>query len=135
MKRILDWNKYIEKAAQTVSEGIVMLKNDNNALPLDMNETVSVFGRIQLHYYKSGTGSGGMVNVTKVTGILDGLEEAGVKINDELLQIYRKWDEENPYELGEGWGAEPWSQKEMPQSRGHRRKCLWMMKLSLKLHL
>lgn len=114
MKRILDWNKYIEKAAQTVSEGIVMLKNDNNALPLDMNETVSVFGRIQLHYYKSGTGSGGMVNVTKVTGILDGLEEAGVKINDELLQIYRKWDEENPYELGEGWGAEPWSQKEMP---------------------
>lgn len=114
MKRILDWNKYLEKAAQTVSEGIVMLKNDNNALPLDMSETVSVFGRIQLHYYKSGTGSGGMVNVTKVTGILDGLAEAGVRINEELLKIYRKWDEENPYELGEGWGAEPWSQKEMP---------------------
>ncbi|MCR5601845.1 MAG: glycoside hydrolase family 3 C-terminal domain-containing protein [Ruminococcus sp.] len=114
MKRILDWNKYLEKAAQTVSEGIVMLKNEGGALPLDVNETVSVFGRIQLHYYKSGTGSGGMVNVTKVTGILDGLLEAGVKINEELLEIYRKWDEENPYELGEGWGAEPWSQKEMP---------------------
>jgi len=114
MKRTLDWNKYTEKAAQTVAEGIVMLKNNNNALPLDINETVSVFGRIQLHYYKSGTGSGGMVNVTKVTGILDGLEEAGVRINEELLQIYRKWDEENPYELGEGWGGEPWSQKEMP---------------------
>ena len=80
MKRTLDWNKYTEKAAQTVAEGIVMLKNNNNALPLDINETVSVFGRIQLHYYKSGTGSGGMVNVTKVTGILDGLEEAGVRI-------------------------------------------------------
>jgi len=114
MKKILDWNKYIEKAASTVSEGIVMLKNNNGALPLDMNETVSVFGRIQLHYYKSGTGSGGMVNVSKVTGILDGLLEAGVKVNEELLGIYRKWDEENPFEQGSGWGAEPWSQKEMP---------------------
>ena len=114
MKKILDWNKYIEKAASTVSEGIVMLKNNNGALPLDMNETVSVFGRIQLHYYKSGTGSGGMVNVSKVTGILDGLLEAGVKVNEELLGIYRKWDEENPVEQGSGWGAEPWSQKEMP---------------------
>ena len=91
-----------------------MLKNNNGALPLDMNETVSVFGRIQLHYYKSGTGSGGMVNVSKVTGILDGLLEAGVKVNEELFGIYRKWDEENPVEQGSGWGAEPWSQKEMP---------------------
>ena len=114
MKKILDWNKYIEKAASAVSEGIVMLKNNNGALPLDMNETVSVFGRIQLHYYKSGTGSGGMVNVSKVTGILDGLLEAGVKVNEELFGIYRKWDEENPVEQGSGWGAEPWSQKEMP---------------------
>ena len=114
MKRTLDWNKYLEKAAETVSEGIVMLKNDNNVLPLDKNSIVSVFGRIQLHYYKSGTGSGGMVNVSKVTGIVDGLIEAGVKINEELLEIYRKWDEENPFDMGEGWGAEPWSQKEMP---------------------
>ncbi len=114
MKIVLDWNKYIEKAVSTVAEGIVMLKNEKNALPLDMSETVSVFGRIQLHYYKSGTGSGGMVNVSKVTGIVDGLLEAGVRVNTELLDVYRKWDEENPVELGSGWGGEPWSQKEMP---------------------
>ena len=114
MKRTLDWSKYLEKAAETVSEGIVMLKNKNDTLPLKNNETVSVFGRIQLHYYKSGTGSGGMVNVSKVTGILDGLIEAGVQINRELLDVYRKWDEENPFDLGEGWGGEPWAQKEMP---------------------
>ena len=114
MKRTLDWNKYLEKAAETVAEGIVMLKNDNNALPLEKNSVVSVFGRIQLHYYKSGTGSGGMVNVSTVTGIVDGLIEAGVAVNEELLDIYRKWDEQNPYDLGTGWGAEPWSQKEMP---------------------
>jgi len=114
MKMILDWNKYLETAAQTAAEGIVMLKNDNGALPLKTEDTVSVFGRIQLNYYKSGTGSGGMVNVSKVTGIVDGLIEAGVEINEELLETYRKWSEANPFELGEGWGREPWSQKEMP---------------------
>ena len=114
MKKILDWNKYLEKAAETVSEGIVMLKNDNNALPLPENEIISVFGRIQLHYYKSGTGSGGRVNVSKVTSIIDGLIESGVKLNTELLDIYRSWDEKNPFNLGKGWGNESWSQAEMP---------------------
>jgi len=111
---ILDWEKYLSKAAETAAEGIVMLKNDNNALPLDMEKEISVFGRIQLHYYKSGTGSGGMVNVSKVTGVIEGLEESGVKLDQDLLDIYKKWDQENPFDAGEGWGNEPWSQKEMP---------------------
>lgn len=114
MKKILDWQKYTETAIQAVSEGIVMLKNENSALPLNKNEMISVFGRIQLHYYKSGTGSGGMVNVSKVIGITDGLLEAGANLNLDLLEIYKKWDKENPYNLGKGWGAEPWSQAEMP---------------------
>lgn len=118
MERILDWNKYLDTAAKMVSEGIVMLKNENNALPLDTGKEVAVFGRIQFHYYKSGTGSGGMVNVTKVVNILDGLIDNGVKVNEKLLGTYRKWDKENPFDLGEGWGGEPWSQKEMPLDEG-----------------
>lgn len=118
MERILDWNKYLDTAAKMVSEGIVMLKNNNNALPLDTDKEVAVFGRIQFHYYKSGTGSGGMVNVTKVVNILDGLIDNGVKVNEKLLDTYRKWDKENPFDLGEGWGGEPWSQKEMPLDEG-----------------
>ena len=114
MNRILDWEHYLRTAADVAAEGIVMLRNENEALPLKKEETVSVFGRIQLHYYKSGTGSGGMVNVSKVTGITDGLIEAGVSVNEELLDIYRKWDEANPFEYGNGWGGEPWSQEEMP---------------------
>lgn len=116
MNMILNWENYLRTAADVAAEGIVMLRNDNSALPLDKDVTVSVFGRIQLHYYKSGTGSGGMVNVSKVTGITDGLIEAGVKVNEELLSIYREWDEANPFEFGSGWGGEPWSQKEMPLS-------------------
>lgn len=118
MERILDWNKYLDTAAKMVSEGIVMLKNENNALPLDTDKELAVFGRIQFHYYKSGTGSGGMVNVTKVVNILDGLIDNGVKVNEKLLDTYRKWDKENPFDLGEGWGGEPWSQKEMPLDEG-----------------
>ena len=111
----LDWNEYIEKAVQVNAEGAVLVRNQGG-LPLDKNSETAVFGRIQLDYYKSGTGSGGMVNVTKVTGITDGLIEAGAKLNEELLQTYRDWFAENPHDFGEGWGGEPWCQKEMPVS-------------------
>lgn len=113
-EKTLDWEQYLKTAAQVVSEGIVMLKNDNDALPLNPDDEIALFGRIQLHYYKSGTGSGGMVNVSKITGIPDGLLENGISVNEELLDVYRKWDSENPFDLGDGWGKEPWSQTEMP---------------------
>ena len=114
MKQTLDWNHYLATAAKAAAEGIVLVKNDNAALPLAPGEPVAVFGRMQLHYYKSGTGSGGMVNVAKVTGILDGLLEAGVQVDQTLLDTYKAWDDCHPYDLGGGWGGEPWSQEEMP---------------------
>lgn len=113
MKRTLDWEQYLEASARAVSQGVVLLKNDG-ALPLKKDGEAAVFGRIQLHYYKSGTGSGGMVNVSKVVGITDGLTEAGYKVNQKLLDIYTQWDSEHPFNYGEGWGGEPWSQEEMP---------------------
>ena len=113
----LDWNEYLEKAAEVNAEGAVLLVN-NGALPLDKNAETAVFGRIQLDYYKSGTGSGGMVNVAKVTGITDGLLEAGAELNEEVLQAYKDYTEEHPYDYGEGWGGEPWCQEEMPLDDG-----------------
>lgn len=113
--RILDWAVYEKTAREMVTEGMVLLKNDNKALPLKQGETVSVFGRMQNHYYKSGTGSGGMVNVARVVGILDALEECkDVNVNQKLAETYAAWDKEHPVELGLGWGQEPWSQAEMP---------------------
>ena len=50
----------------SATEGIVMLENKNDVLPLKNGDRVSVFGRIQREYYKSGTGSGGLVNVKYV---------------------------------------------------------------------
>ena len=109
----LNWKNYLAKAAEVNAEGAVLLTN-NGVLPLDKNSETAVFGRIQLDYYKSGTGSGGMVNVDKVTGIVDGLLEAGAKLNEEVLKTYRDYVAEHPYDYGEGWGGEPWCQEEMP---------------------
>ncbi|MBO4629939.1 MAG: glycoside hydrolase family 3 protein [Treponema sp.] len=114
MKTILDWNVYENTARQAIAEGCVLLEN-NGVLPLKKDSTVSVFGRIQTNYYKSGTGSGGKVNVSKVWNIVEGLEESGfVKVNQELKKIYEDWEKENPYDEGMGWGKERWSQDEMP---------------------
>lgn len=114
-KITLDWNVYLDTARKTVAEGCVLLKNDNKALPFEKDCRISVFGRIQKHYYKSGTGSGGMVNVTKVTNIMDGLRESGaVRINEKLVAVYDEWEKTHPYDAGTGWGNENWSQEEMP---------------------
>lgn len=112
---VLDWNQYMELARKTVAEGCVLLENKNGALPLKQGEKVAVFGRIQNHYYKSGTGSGGMVNTSQVYGVMDGLKESGkVVLNEDVIAIYQKWEETHPFNEGEGWGNEPWCQEEMP---------------------
>ena len=95
-------------------EGSVLLENKNNVLPLKKGDRVSVFGRIQREYYKSGTGSGGLVNVKYVTNIVDELKKSSdIEINEELLSVYESWKKDNPFDYGCGWGQEPWCQKEM----------------------
>ena len=117
MKKILDWNIYGDTARKTIAEGCVLLEN-NGVLPLKKDSTVSVFGRIWSNYYKSGTGSGGKVNVDKVWNILEALEESGqVKVNQELKNIYLEWEKDHPYDEGMGWGKERWSQDEMPLTK------------------
>lgn len=114
---VLDWNKYREAAIMAAAEGIVMLRNEGGALPLKHGSRVALFGRMQTHYYKSGTGSGGMVNVSHVTDIREGLADSpSITLDPELMDIYDKWDEENPIDEGLGWGQEAWSQAEMPIS-------------------
>lgn len=111
----MNWDQYASTSRQAAAEGAVLLKNDNAALPIKKGETVSVFGRIQTDYYKSGTGSGGLVNTKYVTGILDSLKACkDITINEELLLIYENWVKEHPYDQGMGWAGEPWSQEEMP---------------------
>ncbi len=110
----LDLNKYAALARQAAAEGCVLLENEGQALPLRDGERVAVFGRMAFHYYKSGLGSGGLVNTRYVMGILDALKECeGVHLDEKLMGIYEDWIKENPYDEGQGWGRVPWCQKEM----------------------
>lgn len=114
---ILDWNKYADTAIRVAEEGSVLIKNDRSALPLPSGTKVAVFGRMQRNYYKSGTGSGGMVNVKHVVSILEGLQkEEGINVDETLLKIYDEWELDHPVDPGLGWGKENWSQNEMPLS-------------------
>ena len=107
----LDWNKYTKAAVDVSTEGMVMLEN-NGCLPLK-DKKVALFGRMQNNYYKSGTGSGGMVNVSHVVTVREALEKSDkIELDAELLEVYEKFDEENPVNSGIGWGNEPWSQEE-----------------------
>ncbi len=106
--------EYAQVARSAAAEGCVLLKNDKEALPLRKGDKVAVFGRCASHYYKSGLGSGGLVNTRYVVSILDALKACDdITLNEEVLQIYTEWSKENPIDEGHGWGTVPWSQAEM----------------------
>ncbi len=98
------------------AEGIVMLKNDNNVLPLSKDRTVSVFGRVQRDYFFVGYGSGGDVNAPYKVGLIDGLRaNENITVNEELVEIYENWCKENPVNDGI-WGHWPMCYDEMPMT-------------------
>lgn len=115
---VFSTKKYAAKAREAVAEGIVLLENRDNILPLPAGSRIALFGRSQFCYYKSGTGSGGMVNTAYVTGIREALEkDERFVLNGELKKIYEHWLENHPLDMGAGWAGEPWFQEEMPVSR------------------
>ncbi|MFA9557695.1 glycoside hydrolase family 3 C-terminal domain-containing protein [Evansella sp. AB-rgal1] len=109
---------FAEFSRKVAADGAVLLKNEGQVLPFQKEDVVSIFGRTQVNYYRSGTGSGGSVHVPYTTNLLDSLrKKEGVIVNEELAKIYEAWIEDNPFDDGGGgWAAEPWHQKEMPLS-------------------
>ena len=114
MEFMLDWGEYAARARAMVAEGCVLLRNEDKTLPLRKNDRVSIFGRAQFEYYKSGTGSGGMVNAAYSVSIPEGLSKQGIVLNEKLAGKYHAYIEENPFDKGKGWAQEPFSQIEMP---------------------
>lgn len=69
------------------AEGITMLKNEDNALPLGENAKISVFGKNSVNVLKGGSGSGeggGGVSVS----FQDALKDEGFKLNAKLTSFY-----------------------------------------------
>ena len=113
---------FAHKIREAAAEGAVLLRNTGNTLPLTKDDTVSIFGRCQFNYYRSGTGSGGSVHVPYTTTLTGGLLNlksltGSPLFNGELIDIYEKWIAAHPFDNGGGgWASEPWSQAEMPVS-------------------
>lgn len=75
------------KTAQNVEdEGIVLLKNDNDILPLG-NKKVNLFGTLSAKPLLSG-GSGGGVTNARAADLYDGLNYAGISYNKELKNLF-----------------------------------------------
>ena len=114
----LDMERYAHLARVAAAESCVLLRNEKQALPIKKGENIAVFGRCAFHYYKSGLGSGGLVNTNYVVSILDALNDSkDYHVNQEVQTIYEDWIKTHPYDEGEGWGTTPWSQEEMPLTK------------------
>ena len=74
-------------AESIVAEGATLLKNENNALPLAKNSNVSLFSTSSVDPILTGTGSGG--SSANAVSLKEGLEEAGLKVNEELWNWYK----------------------------------------------
>ena len=105
---------YAGYARKAQAEGAVLLENRNGALPLAPGSRVALFGRSQFHYYKSGTGSGGMVNTEYVTGVREAiLQRDAYVLAPSVEKAYEDWLPSHPFDPGRGWATEPWFQEEM----------------------
>lgn len=122
MNNIIDISKLPEepykplaKLGRKVSaQGSVLLKNEGDLLPLSKGDVISLFGRTQIDYLKSGAGSGGLVRVDYVVNILDGIRNnPDLSLNEDLVKVYENWLCDNPFDAGNGWATEPWFQVEM----------------------
>ncbi len=103
-----------ELIRQAGAEGCVLLKNDG-ALPLNKEKEVAVFGRCQLDWFYVGYGSGGDVNAPYHVDLVDGLRNAGLALNAEVLNAYETWTRQEDNMADHGWwGHWPMNYPEMP---------------------
>jgi beta-glucosidase len=100
-------NRIISKNA--ASAGIVLLKNENNILPLNKRSTIALYGGGASKTIKGGTGSGD-VNVRDIVSIYDGLKKSGFTITTEdwIADYNKLYDEER-----KRWRADIWRKMDL----------------------
>lgn len=76
---------------QAAAEGLVMLKNDDNALPLPSNiKMLAAFGNSSYDLISGGSGSG-KVNGAYTISLIEGLKNAGYNVSENLQKLYATW--------------------------------------------
>ena len=83
-------------------EGMVLLKNENNALPLAQGAKVTVFGKNSVNLVYGGSGSAAPTQTVPLKTIYDSLGEAGFECNPAMKPFYESKDKS-----GSGRSANP----------------------------
>ena len=73
---------------EVTADGMVLLKNENKALPLAKGAKVSVFGKNSVNIVTGGTGSAAGTG-EYVKGLDESLKEAGFEVNQTLWKFYQ----------------------------------------------
>ena len=76
--------KHIALSRKAATEGMVLLKNNNKALPLAEGEKIALFGKATIEYIKGGGGSGD-VHCPYIRNVFEGFK---AKEKDGKVQIY-----------------------------------------------
>ncbi len=84
--------KHISLSREAATEGMVLLKNENNALPLKKGEKIALFGKATIEYIKGGGGSGD-VHTPYIRNIFDGFKMKDVSIYMPLVDFYKDYVE------------------------------------------
>lgn len=90
---------------QIAEEGIVLLKNEGQALPLAEGAKVNVFGWSSTNPVYGGTGSGALSDAYPTVSFLQGLEDSGIAYNKDLTDFYANWRATRPTVgmMGQDW--------------------------------
>ncbi len=90
-----NWEENAKTSRTAATQGMVLLKNDNNALPFPKGiKKVALFGNSSYDTYIGGSGSGYVVTAYRIN-IIDGLNNAGYKSDDSLEKTYKTYMREN----------------------------------------
>ena len=81
---------------EIAEEGIVLLQNDDNELPLASGSNLNVFGWASVGPVYGGTGAGAISADRPTVSLLDGLHNAGINTNTELSDFYTAYCAERP---------------------------------------
>lgn len=92
-------------------EGIVLLDNDEDFLPLENDSRVNVFGWASTNPIYGGTGSGSLSDSHHTVSLIEGLDNAGFEVNTELSDFYTSYADERPVV---GMFEQDWSLPEPP---------------------
>ena len=95
-----------ELAVSIGEEGIVLLNNDDNLLPLASGDKLNVFGWASINPILGGAGSGALNDAYPTTDILTSLADAGIETNAELTSFYTEYKADRPVV---GMWAQDWT--------------------------